>query len=406
MLFLTTSTFSCSSHEDRDVEVDSPEPEIDFPFYPANVGPDLQRFCFNFSIDMANYAVTSSKSDGNVVVSPFAAAMAFAMSANGVNPDNRTAFTDYLGTSDLASVNYCCAELVRGLPRIDKTTTLNMANSVWVNADMGTAIEIEFASKVLSKYKADIFNENFKANPVATVDSINQWCNKMTRGKASSHFENIDDNALAVMLSAIYFNSSWVFDIFDKNLTKKDLFHGRNGDTDVDMMESSFFTGQYGRDDLFERYVIPVGKENFLLDIIVPVKEMSFEECSEQLIWERWSKLRSDYVSLKLYMPKFSIECTTGLNDMLKATGKAGLCESLDFSMFGSQISGDMAYSQFATFSIDETGGLDTSGDFKFGAGVSGPLKEVTGKIDRPFFFFIHGLNPSACVLFGYISNL
>lgn len=400
---------SCSSDEEENL-IKSEKKEIVLSEGTRATAEELDDFYIRFTTDMTKYAAQSEGNNGNVIVSPLSAAMVLAMTANGVTPSQQGSFLEYLGVRSLQDLNSLSRILLDRLPKADNTAKLQLANSIWVNSGMGLSLTKDFSSTVGSIYNASIHNADFNKNASKTLDDINNWCNKMTGGQIPSHLDEIDANALALLVNALNFKAPWGEDIFDKSLTRSDIFYGADGETNVEMMESSFFYGTFANDDQFEKYAMELGNGAYYLMIVLPNKGMSVKESCELFTPERMSELKyaTSSISLKLYMPKFSVAYKSKFNDMLMSTGRSGLCESLDFSMFNPSVSGSIKYLQSASFAIDESGAeaaAVTSGEMMYTSPGVKP-DQVIAKIDSPFFFFIKEFSTGACILSGYISNL
>lgn len=402
---------SCSTGE-SDVKVKNPREEIELSGGTRAAAEDLTDFYVNFTTDMANYAARSKESNGNVIMSPLSAAMIFAMTANGVEPADRKAFTDYLGTTDIENLNSLMAILLEKLPKADNTAEFYLANSVWVNKGQDISLTKGYASIVSSLYHGDIYNEDFNKNPSKVSDNINSWCRRYSGTLIPSHLDGIDSGTLAILINALYFKASWESEIFNEANTKKDLFYGSAGEKEVDMMESSFFSGNYAYDGEYEYYSMALGNEAYSMSIIVPDKDLTLEESCGRLTPEHMSSLRksSKYIcNLKLFLPKFAMANRLDLTGMLEATGRNGMCGDIDFLMFNPAHKGNVEYLQSASFSIDETGAKAaavTSGEFLNMALVTDKSDEVIAKINSPFFFFIREFSTDACIFSGYISNI
>lgn len=402
---------ACSSQEDVDTNEKRPREAIELTSATRAAAEDLTDFYVNFTTDMAHYAATSKESNGNVIVSPLSAAMVFALTANGVEPADRVIFTDYLGTTDIKSLNSLSSILLDRLPKADNTATMNLANSIWVNSGLGVSLSKEFTSIASSIYNASISHQDFVNHPDQTMEAMNEWCRKTTSGQIVSHFEDINPNSLAILLNSLYFKADWMFELFDSHNTKKDVFHGAAGDTEVDMMESCYFSSNFADDGQFEYYTVGLGNNAFCLKLIVPDEKINIDEACGLLTPVRMTSLNeaSKNVLLKLFMPKFRYSNRCDINGMLEATGKEGMCEKIAFSMFEPITNGGMKYLQSASLSLDERGAIVaavTSGETKLTNYVSEFPDEVIARIDTPFFFFIEEFSTGACILSGYISNI
>lgn len=373
---------------------------------------ELEDFYLNFTTDMAKYAdVTTGSESGNIVVSPLSVAMLFAMTANGVDETTAKAYADYLGVSDLNSLNELCATLINELPKVDTSATFKLANSIWVNKGMNLSLTNDFSSIVSKYYKAETRNEDFAKNNGKTLKNINSWCSDKTNGLIPKMLEQLNSSNCAVLLNALYFKAAWEEGLFDKTMTATATFHGEKGDTEVDMMESSYyFDGYVSEDDNFEYLFMTFGNEAYLLRIVIPKGNITLQESASLLTSERYNALvkGSSHKSVKVFLPKFFVKNKYSLSDMLTASGASNLIDDISMTMFNNDVNGSILYSHATSFSIDETGAeaaAVTSGEI-YNTVLINNNGSVVVKVDSPFYFFITECSTGACILSGRIANL
>ena len=308
LCILSGFLFSACSDDNDQSEIETRRP-IELSQQTRATAGDLLEFYVNFTIDMAKSGDADIKNE-NIAVSPISAAMVFAMTANGIEGSNQKEYLEYLGTSDLNALNSLCASLISQLPEADKKVSLNLANSIWANKCFDNNLSQDYVSDMNLYFNAEIQNMDFMNDYDNTLLSINNWCASKTGGIIETNFKNLNTNTLVMLLNAMSFKAPWNNKIFDASLTKADIFHGSKGDSEVMMMESEFYQGDYTNDGDFEYFNIKFGNKAFYMEIVLPAENMSIQEATEKLSYERMLALRKEITStfIKTYMPKFSIK--------------------------------------------------------------------------------------------------
>ena len=83
-----------------------------------------------------------------------------------------------------------------------------------------------------TRYAAEVFQQ-------ATLDDVNSWVARKTADMIPHMLDQLDPDASATLLDAVYFKARWA-SVFDKKLTKDEPFHlDRTQQADVPMMNQS-----------------------------------------------------------------------------------------------------------------------------------------------------------------------
>jgi len=98
-------------------------------------------------------------------------------------------------------------------------TTLNIANSVWHNANKGGKIKTTFINAINKACGAEVFNVN--GNKLK--NEINTWIEKETNGMIKNMVDDSVANKNTVLINALYLKAQWTSK-FSKGLTHKDNF--------------------------------------------------------------------------------------------------------------------------------------------------------------------------------------
>ena len=185
-----------------------------------------------------------------------------------------------------------------------------------------------------------LISEYYKASAEAVTNDnalsrINGWVKESTNEKIDSIIDSPDFDS--VLINAIYFKGTWL-NRFEKNATQKDVFNERNGDkTETDFMNTTaHFNNAYtdnvriielpytNRSDVFDNEGNYVRTEtldgaDISMYILMPDSDIAINPC--ELISKCKSKNLLSSSNINLSMPKFKIEYSKNLNDVLKTAG-------------------------------------------------------------------------------------
>ena len=398
---------SCSSEDKIEAPQDRTEIVLDEATRAA--ASELNSFYVKFTTDAARYADDKYEGSQNIVVSPLSASMLLSMLANGVEKEERQEIAAYLGIGDIDAVNSLSRRLIDELPKADRTTELRLANSVWVSDEH--KLNGAFSSRVQSDYMAQVCYENFRTGLDKTLQKINRWSSTHTNGLIPEVTDQVKQGCRVILLNSMYFNGEWDEKYFSKEDTGRDVFHGVNGDAEVDMMHSSKHNIYYNRTDDFEIFTLAFGNCSYLIKFVVPDERLSLSEANELLTSETLDQLSEDAVNvwLDVYLPKFEVNRALWLNDIFDE-GKLPIANrEIMLEMLDPAMSGLMDFYQVTSFRIDEKGveaAATTVGNDVNLAPEIKPGESYTVKVDRPFYFFIKEFSTGAWVLSGRITDL
>ncbi|XP_034824394.1 alaserpin-like isoform X4 [Maniola hyperantus] len=206
---------------------------------------------------------------------------------------------------------------VRGV----KGVTLKTASKIYVAKNY--ELNPEFAAVTKDTFGSELQNIDFVQKQSA-ANEVNAWVEEQTNNRIKDLVDpdNLDQDTRALLVNAIYFKGSWAAQ-FDKSLTReKDFFVTLKHTTKVDMM---YRKGDYRYTDsaALKSQVIEIpyqGGETSLV-IVLPHEIEGITEVEEILkdlsvLDKTLSEMYETEVDL--YLPKFKIETTTDLKDVLE----------------------------------------------------------------------------------------
>ena len=369
----------------------------------------LESFYLEFAKDAFRFKDSELK-DGeprqNVVVSPYSASVALGMLANGVDETTREKIMGYLGVDNIDEGNEMNKALLASLPAVDRKSDVRIANAIW--PAIRFTLNQDFTTVMDDFYGASVSYLDFSDSENATR-TINNWISTATNQKIINYLkERIDPQTAFVLANAIYFQSQWAEDFFDKRKTVPGEFHSLDKDEPdmVPIMHSNKIKEAItAEDEHFQYAAIPFGNTAYYLRIILPKENISFDDAMDLLDFDRYNTLRKSagYPNkFHIDIPRFEISSRVDLTEMLESRG---IDLAVDTEMFTSDIKDVcLKASQGAEVTINEEGGEAAAVTVVGGltADLTPPLS-ITA--DRPFLFFIVEKGTNACLIAGRVAG-
>ena len=349
-----------------------------------------------FALSFFNSVNKMTPKGENVVVSPYSAAVALSMLAEGAEGETRVEFDNALG-----GVLYKAEDLGG-----NDTVKVESANSVWV--DDNFSIRNRYVSLLQNDFDAFITTQNF-ADP-ATVRAINNWCSENTNGKIDNIIDRLDPGMVMILANALYFNAPWE-DEFDPSMTTEQVFHGVTKDTDVKMMSRKAFYN-YAEYNGIQMIHLPYAGMKYGMYVVLPPKGADIDKLLPEVTPAALDAAFGMFAQeeVRFSMPKFRLETSMVLNKALNNMGiKTAFTSAADFG--GIAEMGPLVLDQVKQkcfIDVAEKGteaAAVTVGQIRLTS--VRPVQNVkTMKVDRPFVFLISDLENKNILFAGKIVNL
>jgi len=350
----------------------------------------------------------------NLVFSPASIALALAMTSAGAKGTTLQEMDAVLHITDPAAIHRSMNGLsaaLEGLNRSEDLTAqggtgkdevqLSIANSLWGQADLKW--EQAFLDLLSSEYGAGMELVDYQADAEGARTAINAWVKEQTKGRIPTLLSPgvITADSRLTLVNAIYLKANWA-DKFEKSLTTKETFHAPKGDVQVDMMHTERHLG-YAKGDGWQAVDVPYVFGTLSLtmaigdttDAKLPTGDEAFAALDTHLV--------------ALGMPKFDIETSTDLAEVLSALGMpTAFTDKADFSgMTTAEQLLIAAVIHRANITVDEEGTEAAAATAVGMAGTAAPAPEdtVTLTIDRPFTFWLHDTANQTIVFAGRIND-
>jgi len=260
-----------------------------------------------------------SRPGDNAFVSPVSIGVALAMTLNGAGGETRAAMADALEIGDLTleHVNRAYAAFLASRWE-EAGVEISIANSLW--AREGVRFRKEFFKANEDFYGARVTGLDFR-DPGA-VEAINAWVREETRGKITNIVDSIPAEVFLYLINSIYFKGSWRHP-FDEKKTSEGDFHLLDGTVKKHPMMKNRGSFKYLEWEGFQAVSLPYGSGRVSMYVFLPGRDDRLGTFLEGLSPERWDAWMAEFTRRPgwITMPRFTLECTFDLNDVLTALG-------------------------------------------------------------------------------------
>lgn len=347
--------------------------------------------------------------DKNSNLSPISVYLALAMTAEGAQGETQTAMLKLLGCDSPEELRAVCANMLDTLSIDDESSTLALANSIWM-ADRNGGVRFSDAYlKALGEiYRSEANAVDFTQS--GTAKRIAEWITEHTRGKIriSEDAMRFDAETLAVLINTIYLKDAWC-DEFYENATVSDTFFAQDGEMTAAYMDRTDNSVSIVKGDGFLRYSLPllrVGRMTFVLPD--EGTELSGLLGSPEKLHALLSDGEAIRADVHVKLPKFKFQSRFDLNDTLKALGIGiAFTDSADFSGMCDLPAYISRVLQESYIGVDEKG-VEAAAYTMVAMNESCAMPEELPKIDffltRPFLYAIESRDGTVLFL-GTVTN-
>ena len=373
-----------------------------------------------FSADLYQRLVAADPS-ANLVFSPASIALALAMASAGAKGPTLQEMDSVLHITDATTIHRSLNGLAAGLEALNRSqdntadggtgtseVQLSIANSLWGQADV--RFEQAFLDLLSAEYDAGIELVDYKADPQAARDAINTWVAQQTNDRIPQLLGEgtITPDTRLTLVNAIYLKANWD-QVFTKELTADEPFTAPGGEVTVSMMHT---TGEFG-------YAAGEGWQ--AVDLPYVFGSLSFTVLVNDALTtggdnggaalpsgdEVFAAL--EHHAVQLGLPKFDIETSTSLAEVLGAMGMAtAFDKTADFSGMTTDeqlIIGDVIHQANITVDEEGTEAAAATAVVMVATSAEVPQEPVVLTIDRPFTFWLRDRATGTIVFMGRVND-
>lgn len=269
----------------------------------------------------------SQENKGSFVCSPLSLQLALAMTANGAEGETLQEMLDVLGYGHegMGALNAYARVLIEQLPAVDLDVTLKMADAILVTDKY--PLKESFRKVLREYYYAPAASMSFD-DKSKVLEQVNGWARRNTEGLIDPMLDDVNPNAAAFLMNALYFKARWQGGdrdpMFNSEFTREDDFFKADGSRKkVPYMVSGRYFPYADLGD-YEVVALPYASGKFFFYILLPKKNDGLDALVKALPDVSWndliSKLQSN-AQVYLRMPKFEVSGDFLLNNALKALG-------------------------------------------------------------------------------------
>jgi serine protease inhibitor len=357
-----------------------------------------------FSISLFK-EINASSPDSNVFISPLSASMALGMTLNGAAGSTFDAMRSTLGfgTSSQQSINAGYKGLIDLLSGLDRSTTFQLANSIWYR--QGFPFEQTFLDTAKTYFDAEVRGLDF-ASP-ASLATINGWVNTKTNGKIPTILDRISSDDVMFLINAIYFKGSWR-QAFDPGQTRDAAFHALGGTTETMRLMHRKGSLRIYTTAGFTLADLAYGNDAWTMSVLLPAADQDVNQIAASLTteqWAEWTAQLHDVSGMDVALPKFKLTWDQLLVRPLTAMGMGvAFDRAANFTRLSAPGGLFIEYVKQKTFVDVNEVGTEAAAVTAVGIGLTSVGPSFT--VDRPFIFAIRERLSGTILFMGKIAHM
>ena len=293
---------------------------------------DNNQFTLNF-LKTVNEVDNTGKS---FIYSPLSITYVLGMVNDAATGQTEKELEQTLGFHEggIKAVNEYCKKLIDGLPKVDESVKLNIANAIFLNKHY--TLKEQFQKDMNDYYDAKAEALDFSSSQ--TLSRINGWCNEKTNGMIPTILNDVNPNMVSYLLNAIYFKADWRSK-FDKNNTKEEAFTTENGTITLPLMHQNVLIS-YLKTDTYSAVILPYGSGLWNMTVLLPEEGKTTDDVINELAKRStlnnpgWCETGGNYFQgyeVDLKLPRFETDSDTdklGIKD-----GLVGLMKNMGINL-------------------------------------------------------------------------
>ena len=326
--------------------------------------------------------INKEKIGENLIISPLSIFQALSLVANGAKGETLSEMLDLLQTDSLDNLNKINYQIISIFKQF---STIDIANAV-----MSKFTPLKNFTIIAEKYLAPI-------EPLISVEQVNNWCKNKTHGKIDKILDELDPNALMVILNAVYFKGEWALKFNNHSTIKLPFYNLGSKEINVDtMVKIDHFN--YYEDKKVQAIQLKFIEDLMSAIIILPSEENDINKYINTLSLsnDEYAKIIKGlkYAKVNINLPKFELEFSQKMNEILKSLGMYNAFDQnyADFTLMREE--GDLYINKVihkTYLKVFEDGCEAAAVTAIEGAGGAMHVEEkiYDMKINRPFLFLL-----------------
>ncbi|CAN7947591.1 unnamed protein product [Ixodes hexagonus] len=375
--------------------------------------PSLSYHILNFSVDLYKRLKPCGGGEvGNIFCSPFSIAAALSMALAGAKGNTAKQIAETLHSKD-DKIHSHFSNFLSQLPSYAPDVALHIANRMYTEQTFHP--KAEYTALLQKSYDSTIKAVDFANSADQVRLEVNAWVEEMTKSKIRNLLTpgTVDALTTLILVNAIYFKGLWESQFKPKATKPQDFRLTLQTSKTVDMMyqKGDFKMGQCS-DLKVTALEIPYKGNKTSMVILLPEDVEGLSVLEEQLTAAKLTALLgSMYVTsdVNLHLPKFKLEQSIGLKDVLMAMGVKDFFTPLaDLSGISDSeklCASDVIHKAFVEVNEEGT---------EAAAATAIPIMLMCARfpvvvnfvVDHPFMFLIHSHDPDVILFMGSVREL
>ncbi len=357
------------------------------------------------------FSKAAENGDENPVLSPLSAYLCLAMVQNGAGSDTLKEFEQVLG-ADTDGVNSISRALIQSLTSTEGDTKLSIADSAWADDDHAQIRE-DYLQTITDNFGADVFTADLPSD--AALQAINAWVNEKTNGLIPTlHEQNYPDSTVLVLLSTIYLKAKWQNEFLGSDTYDGDFTPAGGAAVSVPFLHAQESRRDYINADGAEGILLPYNDGKTAFIALRPTDGSDIRAFISSLTAERLAAYigSASETLVNFSMPKYTIEYSLYLNDILKEMGLNLVFDSgsADLSGMGTGVNGPLYLSwvfQKVKIEVNEEGteaaAVTEAAMTESAMMPTEPPAEL--HLDSPFFYAVVDLSSGVPLFMGVLDD-
>lgn len=276
----------------------------------------------DFSFNLFRTIEQLAKEKHSNVLSPISVTYVMGMLNDGAAGKTSQEITSVLGfgNSDVTIVNELCKSLIEGIPTVDPTVSLTMANYIAARQDV--VLEDQFKKDMDTYYHAEVSSLDFSLPE--SKQTINEWCSKQTDGKITEMIDELNNAIVLILLNAVNFKATWTNN-FDPEDTKSEIFTKYDRSTcELPLMHRKAEV-LYQANDIYASVYLPYGGKDskWGMTVLLPNEGNTVDDIINNLTEKEWREGKSLMVPavVDIKIPRFKTTSTNYLEESISKLG-------------------------------------------------------------------------------------
>ncbi|XP_074211356.1 serpin B3-like [Camelus bactrianus] len=310
--------------------------------------------------------------------------------------------------------NHHFQKLLTELNKPTDAYELNVANRLYGRKEF--PFLQEYMDNVKKLYLASVESADFANAPEESRKMINSWVERQTNEKIKELFPkgSLDSSTALVLVNAIYFKGQWHRKFKEENTVEEKFWLNKDRSKSVQMMkEMNTFNFTSLEDMQVKILEIPYKGAELSMMLLLPNEVDGLQKLEDKLTAEKlleWTSSQNMRTSqVDLHLPRFKVEETYDLKDMLRALGVVDAFNSQKADFSGMTRKNNLVVSKAVHKSFVEVNeeGTEAAAATGISTGIritSIPRYELF-HCDHPFLFFIRHNKTNSILFLGRVSS-